>query len=360
MSLSISKLEAMLSNYQLTITAFYSMDSLCVYLHLLAVDSARPLLLYIPSNYSIDVPEGDRRPNFRLRDIRLDSSTDTVTEEYLQNRPAEAPDTENIHLEDSGEELQKTLEHGYNRPVILEEQVKNELNSIFRQLKRIRIPLRDIPYKACILSNSHLCCIRRNNELEGFHIREMAENKTKQLVVSIDLEKLFTRRATLNQDLEHVYTSIGQVLERNQHKNSRLLERLLARKEALIANTQLVQQSQGQLKIYQTGFQTLLQRLLHSEKLLHKQLIRLKHNYARRSELGGTHKAMQLDAEKSHQTGLIERQLAEINSIKQEVYMELSQIYTNQLSMALNADRTYFDTTVLLDSVLNTLSKSVL
>ena len=360
MTISIAKLESMLSNHRLVITAFYCIDSFCVYIQLLSIDSARPILLYIPSSYSIPEPDGDRRPVFRMKEIKLDSVTDTVTEEYLQNHPPDPFEMDNINLDDDEDQLQETLHHGYNRPVVLEEHVKNELNSIFRQLKRIKIPLRDIPYKACILTGSHLCCIRRNNDVEGFHLKDARQTDTKQLLVSIDLEKLFTRRASIYQDLEHVYTSIGQVLERNQTKNSLLLRRLLERKAALMSNTTIVQHQLEYLRTYQNEFQSLLKRLLTSEKILGQQLSQLKHDYARRSELGGTHGAIQLDTEKSFQTAKIQRRLTEIHSVKQGVYQELAQIYSSQLSLALNADRTYFDTTVLLDSVLKTLSKTII
>ena len=140
MTLSINKLEKMLSPKNIIVKNIYSINNLCVYLELLHLNTAETLFLYIPTKYEISV--GDRNNVYKLNYLEVDEDG-TIPADY-----ADQPDDYDMSDKydeigiDNTEDIEQSLSKKYDCPISLKNTNKNDMNEIkeiFRQLKRLKI-----------------------------------------------------------------------------------------------------------------------------------------------------------------------------------------------------------------------------
>jgi hypothetical protein len=125
MSLSISKLEKLLSRSGIIPKKYFTMDGACVYIETLILQTADVLLLYIPSKYEIRIANA---PNsFELTSVEVNEDG-TIAGDYGGNgddlevgQRYESVDLDVSTLKANGENIEDQLKRHYDQPFALKD-----------------------------------------------------------------------------------------------------------------------------------------------------------------------------------------------------------------------------------------------
>lgn len=352
MPLSLNKLERLLSTKGFIIKKYFTVKGFCVYVEVLSITNADSFLLYIPSKYEIQAEKGNN--TYKVQYIELDEDGN-IPGDYAgepDNFDLEkAYDEVDIDLsQNDGHDLVDHLEENYNRPVSLKDITKDDkkdLCDVFRQLRRFRFCVQSIRYKLAIVFKNYLCCIRRDDALECFSIRNYSNRDNRKLMVSMDLETLYAKLDTVAVDVKTVRDGIYKVLDKNQLKHSRNLTHMLEQNNDITSYSNIVYIQKEQYVTYIMRLETMLAQLGDSEKKTVEKLMALDDRYSDPS-LKGLHN----DIERTHLTSKQEIELERINTVKQEIIRTIVVLKTKQENLMLKVDKIFFDNSVMLDAIL--------
>jgi hypothetical protein len=360
MPLSINKLEKLLIGKGLLPKKFFTVDGLCVYLEVLNISNAESFMLYIPSKYEIQIHSGENVYKIEYLDITDDGNIpgDYAGEpdNFELERQYEEIDIDLDLNSKKGQDMAEHLEENYNHPLSLKDISKNDtvqLREIFRQLRRLRFCVQNLKYKLCILFKDYLCCIRRDDTFEGFLVQHLRGPMEKKLMVAIDLESLYEKFESLSIDLKIIREGVYRVLDKNQDKHIRNLQKMLEHKNDLVILSNNVTQKKTKYSQHLTRLEQLLTDLNAAEKLVLEKLLSIESRYNAETSLKGLH----TDIEKSHQISKQESELSKINAIKQELIHNILIVKTKHENLSLKIDSIVFDSNVMVDAILRNLVK---
>lgn len=359
MTLSVQKLEKLLSSHGFLVQKFFTNHSECVYIEVFSIVSANSFMLYIPAKYKIKAPEAGANV-FRL--LPLEISEDG----YIPTDYAGEPDE--IDLEEQYDEVEmsmtpdnkqnslaENLEESYNQPITLKDISKVDkkiLQEIFRQLRRLKLCVQNIKYKICIVYKNYLCCVNRHNTFEAFNIDKFREGMDElQMYITLDLETLYAKIDTVNGDIELVRQSIYRVMDKNQNNHLRHIRRLFEQNLELDAISSKISDQKQMYVSGLTKFTTLLQHLLASEKKLTKDL----NDIERRALSGGGLQGMHDDISRTHAQTRLRKELEELYNVKKDLIGNIKSLRTKYENMTLKLDNTMFDCSVMF----HTLAKNI-
>jgi len=349
MTLSINKLQKLLSSKGMIIKKIYDISGLCVYIEIMYINNADTIMLYIPSKYEISSGGGDNVHKLHYLEINDDG---TIPMNYAEN-----PDDiemenkyQEIDIDNSNnkDDIEKYLEESYNFPIELKDIDKNDINElkdIFRQLRRLKFCVQNLKYKLCIFYKYYVCCIRRDDTYECYSIENFSSNKKRNLVITIDLESLYSEINTITMDVKNIYRGIFHVLDRNQNKHVRKLQKMMEYKANFDFLSTGVIEQKIKYKNYLEKLEILLLNLLTSEKKIIDDITNIQENYANK-------KALYQDIEKSHLISKKEEELNNINQVKQDIICNILKVKSNLESLSLKVDQICFDNTVMLNTII--------
>ena len=359
MPLSLKKLEKILTGKGLLPKKFFAIHGLCVYIEVLSIANADSFMLYIPSKYDIKVPGGNEVYKARYIDITEDGN---ILGDY-------AGEPDNFDLEkqydkldiDLGpdthhDDMEGHLEENYNHPLSLKDISKDDtlkLREVFRQLRRLKFCVQSIKYKLCIMFRDYICCIRRDDTFEGFVIRNLRGPPEMKLMVSLDLETLYEKIDSVAIDIKTVREGVYNVLDKNQGKHIRNLQKILEQKNNLTAFSDVVLKKKTQYAVYLRHLEVLLANLGQSEKRNIEKLMEIEEKYGREASLKGLH----TDIERTHQVSKYETELYRINTLKQEIIRNILMVKAKHENLALKVDVLVFDNIVMMDAILKNFIK---
>ena len=243
MTLSLNKLEKLLSKRGLIPKKYFTIDGLIVYIEILSIANAASFMLYIPSKYDIEIGEGDNVFKIKYVNITEDGN--------IPNDYAGEPDNFDLDKDYDGDDIDLSpdtqhknmegyLEEKYNHPVSLKDD-KNikkdigvQLREVFRQLRRLKFCIKSLKYKLAIIFNDYLCCIRRDDTYECLFVHSSGGSDERKLMVTIDLETLYEKIDSVSIDIKTVKEGIYRVLDKNQGKHIRNIEKMLEKKNTLV------------------------------------------------------------------------------------------------------------------------------
>lgn len=355
MPLSLNKLEKILTGKGLLPKKYFIMHSMCVYIEVLSIANADSFMLYIPSKYEINVNSGDDVYKIRYIDISEDGNIPgdyagdpdnfDLEKQYNEVDIDLSPDTRNR------EDLQGRLEENYNHPVALKDISKEDtvqLREIFRQLRRLKFCVQSLKYKLCIMFKDYICCIRRDDTFEGFYVRHLRGPAERKLMVSLDLETLYDKIDSVSIDIKTVREGIYQVLDKNQSRHIRNLQKMLEQKNDLTAFSEVVLRKKTQYAQYLGKLEKLLSNLGEAERKSIEKLMEIEERYNSSVSLKGMH----TDIEKTHQIAKYETELSRINVVKQELIRNILMVKAKHENLALKVDKICFDNTIMIDAIL--------
>ena len=234
--LSLNKLEIFLSQKGFFIKKIFTISEMCVYIEIICINNADIFLLYIPSKY--DIKADGRNDVYKISYIEINvDEIDTVVKDHIEgmdNLDLEMLYDE-VNLEHKhSEDLAGHMEENYKRSITLKEITKNDscdLKDIFRQLNRLKFCTQNIKYKLSIQFKYYMICIRRDDSLDCFYIKNYPILKLqRRLMVIVDLEKLYDSIDSVELDIKTVQNSIYKILDKNQLSHSKVLKEMLEEK----------------------------------------------------------------------------------------------------------------------------------
>jgi hypothetical protein len=355
MVLSLQKLEKLLGRKGLLPKRYFTIGGMCVYIEILVIDNADIFFLYIPSKYDIKAPKDST--SFKISPIDVNENG-TIAGDY-------AGELDNVDLEKQYEEvdidinpdvrthknLEGRLVGNYNHPLSLQDVSKKDmkqLREVFRQLRRLRLCTQSLKYKLCIVFNHYLCCIRRDDTFEGFTIKGSSGNNERKLYVSIDLESLYDKLGTISLDVKTVREGVYRVLDKNQIKHTRNLQKILEHKADFVNSSKFIGKKKMKFSIYLNDLETMLEKMRVAEHEVIERIAQINDRYNSDVSIKGLY----TDIEKTHLLSKHEKRLSNITIIKQDIVLNILSVKRKLEDLSLKVDKVCFDNIVMLDAIL--------
>jgi hypothetical protein len=359
MTLSLDKLTRLLKDRSLIPKKYFVIKGLCVYIEVISITTADILMLYIPSKYEIAVRNRDDVYNIDYLEINEDG---TIPSDYAGGSEKDEMEQQYDEIDINNEityttkDISKQLEQNYNHPLSLKD-VNNAdmviLREIFRQLRRVKLSVQNIKYKLCIFYKDFICCIRRDNTFDCYSIQSFRGSSEKRLVVSIDLESMYGKLDTIQDDVRVVRNGVYAILNKNQDKHINNLTRMLELKENLTIFSENIKSKKEKYILYLNSMEALLTKLNEAETENLEKLSELDELYRNDGSVNGIH----IDMEKSRLISKYEGELSRINITKQELISTILLLKTKYEDLSLSLDNIVFDNIVMVNTIIKNMVK---
>jgi hypothetical protein len=346
MTLSINKLEKLLKKNSFLIKKKFTIDSYLVYLEVFNINNAETFLLYIPSKFKINIDSDSNTFNIKYIDIddenmfknfHKKSESSVVENDYNDCEIQLSPE--------KNEDMEKYLKDNYDHEVKLKNLNKDDiehLRDIYYQLSRLNLCVKTLKYKLSILYKNYLCCIRRDNTIECFIIKNYKQ-KQKNIYVTLDLKNLFKKIETVSNDIRIVKNGVNKILNTNQIKNTNILNNILEQKNSILLTSTKIYNKKQEYENYIIKLENLLMKINESEKKVIENIIILNSKE--------TETTLNNDIQKSHQIYNLEKKLDNINNIKQEIVKDIIILRNKQENITLEIDKILFDNNIMINII---------
>lgn len=359
MSLSINKLEKILKSNKLIPHKFYKLYGVCAFIEVFSITNADKFMIYIPSKYEFNIDNKDNV--YKIKPLSIDEDNFDVAGEY-----ANSPDRlelekkyEEIELEEEiddtkndKKDISEKLVNNYKRPINLKDMeigYKGDIKCIFRQLKRFKFCVQNLKYKLIIKYKCYLCVLHLDDSLECFFIKNCKEIEDRELLIMMDLEVFFEKINTINEDINQIRDGLQKILNKNQITHSQSLANILEKNKDFLEyyNNIEIQKNKYLNKI--NKFEELIQKIKIIEDNSNKQLEILENQKKSDTTLHG-------DIQYSHQKSKIEKEIININSMKEEIIETISLLRNKLSNITLIIDKIIFDNIVMIDKIFDNLN----
>jgi len=360
MPLSLSKLEKILTDRGLLPKKFFVINDLIVYIEIFSIINTEIFMLYIPSKYEIAISPDENVYKIRYINISEDG--------YIPDDYAGEPDNFDIEQQydkididndidsTNNRDIAEYLEENYNHPISLKDISKDDklqLREIFRQLRRLKFCVQGLKYKICIIFKNYMCYIRRDDTFEAFIAPNLQGTLEIKLIITLDLETLYEKIDSLSTDIKTIRKGIYRVLDKNQTKNLRNIEKMLEQKNDLAIFSETILRKKKQYASYLDKLEQLLTDLSKSEKRIVEKIINVQERYSSDTTVKGLHN----DIEKSHKLSKLETELSNINTVKKELVTNILNIKAIHEDLSLKIDKIFFENTVMIDAIIKNFSE---
>lgn len=343
MTLSISKLEELLSSKGYVIDKYFIMDKYCFYLQILSIHTSELFLLYIPSKYNFEV-EGDNV--YKIKYINISSPT------YGSNPNAiDIQDTYGIQNYDILEEkVEEHLESNYKHGIELSDISKDDteiIKSIFRQMKRLKYSVQNLKYKLAIFYKNYICAIRRDDSIDCFFVKNYERDEAKKLLIVADLETLYEKIDTVRDDIRVVKENIFHVLERNYGLHGKVIDKIIQNKKDMTKIPEKVLEKNRKYSSMILKLENSLNIVLERESKYIENL----------QNLENSESDIHNDINKFREISNLREELKKIEILKIEISKNILSLRERKENTILNIDKIMFDNTVMLDSIFKNFGK---
>lgn len=358
-TLSLRKLEQLLTSQGFLPKKVFADRGDCVFLEVMNIGNADTFLLYIPSKYEIQV-EGDDGV-YKLRSIELGEDGNIPTDyagepdDFEMEEKYEEIDADLSPADADHDNLVDHLESNYDHSISLRDIGKDDkdmLRNVFRQLRRLRNCVKGVKYKVAIVFKNYLCVVRRDDTMEGFMLKGYPERPDWVMMVVVDLETLYEKRAVVGLDIRTVRDAIYKVLDKNQLKHTKNLKKLLDKQQNLDAHSLVIYKSKRKFAAQLDSLYTLLERLESTEKRHIQNLMSIE---TRRTNQGV--KGFHTDIDRTNEAARVEKELDALNDVKQEILQNILSIREQQEALVLRVDKIFFETSIMLDAILRNMTE---
>jgi hypothetical protein len=345
MTLSMLKLEELLRSNGFLINKKFMIHGYAVYLEIFNINNAEIFLLYIPSKYEIYVEERTNAYKIKYIDLNEDDIENIKDKTETIDIEKEYEDINVQFSPEKGEDLEKTLKDNYANDIALKDVNKEDINSlkdILYQLSRLKLCIKNIKYKLSILYKNYLCCVKRDNTIECFIIKNYPKQDEKNIYITTDLENLFSKVGIISSEIRVVKDNVYKILNNNQIKNTILLNNILEQKKSIILSSESILNKKKELDIYILRLETLLKNVNESEKKVIEKIIK-----SNKNNIEGLHG----DIQKSHEIYRYEKEIDNMNNIKQEIVKDIIKLRNKKENLTLEIDRILFDNAIMFNLI---------
>ena len=348
MKVSLNKLERLISTKGMIVKKIFTIDKEAIYLELFNINNAEIFMLYIPSKYTIKV---DGRNNvYKIKYLELseeEKEYNDIEKDYNQIEISE----ENINIDD----LENKLKENYNKPITLHnlnKKDKENIKDIYNQLHRLQFCVQNINYKISIIYKNYLCSIKRDNSLECYIIKHFHKIDDKRIYVNIDLENFYLKIDDVSKDVHKVKNGIYKVLNSNQDKNSKILQKILEEKNNIAIYSDIISKKKKQIDEYINNLEILLEKINNKEGEIIKNITEI-NKKDKELSMRGLHD----DIQRTQEIALEEKKWVELNKIKDIIIKDMLFWKTKKQNIILMIDKIFFDNSVMLNKIISNFSK---
>ena len=351
MVLSFNKLNKFLKSKGFICKNYYVIDSACIYIEIFNINTADSIMLYIPSKYEIKI-DNELNNVYNVKFIDIDENDTNMLENFKKNEEDvdKYYDEVNVNFspENKNEDLESKLNDNYNRPINLKKKSLQKFKDIIRQLNRLKLCVQNINYKLCIINENYICFIKKDNTLDCIQVKEYNSEHIR-MMVSIDLEALYSKIGSLNQDISLLQNSVYKILNNSQIKHTNMLNSMIDKVNNISKQNNDITLKKDQINNSISELEILLNKIQSSESLLYEKIININEKY----ESDSTTKGLHTDIERIHMINKIETELKEIQTVKQEIFKNLINYKIQQQNIMLHIDQILFDNSIMINKLIN-------
>ena len=353
MTLSILKLEKLLSIKGFIPTRYFVMHSVIVYMEIISITDADTFLLYIPSKYKFSVKPA--KNVFKIKYFDVNESENNTADDYagepdehlVENTYKEIDINISPTIRDNN--IGTHLEENYKREITLSDVSNNvvkDLKDIIRQLKRFRFCVQNVKYKISIIYKNYICSIKKDDTIECFSIKKYNGKDCKKLFITVDLELLYEKMDSLLLNMSTIREGLYHILDKNHFTHTKTLQRLLDEKRSIVEFSDNEYEKKVEYEKYLKEATNMLLLINKSEKTILGQIYELNEKY-NDPKLKGLHN----DIEKAHQQSNLDGELKKIQKIKEDIVKTIFDLKIKREDTMLTVDKIMFDNSVMLDSI---------
>jgi hypothetical protein len=353
--LSLNKLENLLSSKSIIINKVFIIDNLCVYIEAICTINGNIFLLYIPSKY--DIKPDNRDDIYKISFIDDVNNVDNIVEEY-----GEQPD--NFEIEKTYNEVDMDLkienksgiagllEDNYKRPINLKDlkKDKKDLQNITRQLNRLKFCTQNIKYKIGINYKNYLSCIKKDDSIDCYMVKQYKGKSFYKLMIIVDLETFYDNMDSINMDISTIQDGIFKILDKNHLSHTRTFSKLLQEEKDIVQVMTSIYEKKKEFNNNIVKLETILENINKSEKSIFQQINETEEKYNKKD---GLHS----DIEKSHIIARFNSDLEKVINLKQEIIKIIMEIKSKKEDLFLFTDKFLFDQNVLIDTLFKNINK---
>lgn len=328
---STKKLIELITSKGLAIQAFFVIDGSVFFVEILIIKTGQTFLLYIPSKYRFDASAD--YPCYKLKYVNFSENTDKGYD-HVQDM------YENVHISpDKNDKIEEKLEDGYKHEIFISDISKDdtqELKLLNKQISRLKFCVQNLKYKLALLYKNYICCIRRDDSISTFAIKNYDRNKEKRLCVVIDLEMFYEKGDIVVEDIDKIREGVYKILDKNQKVHSEFIEKIIKNRGDMANVSTKVESDRKKYDAYMTKLENLLKVLNEAEEWFYNQ-----EAHVSRDEKGVFNKS------------ILNSEIDNINRLKEQVIQLITQIRERNDTSILSIDQIMFDNTVMFDRMLS-------
>lgn len=351
--LSLNKLQNIFYKKKLKLCRIFCIENMCTYIEVKTSTDDR-FLIYVQSKFSVPVENLGGVEIYEIDYIDVseegivrEEGGELMSEQTANSYQDISPD---IGINENSDNLETVLEESYSTDINLSEkksyEIKSELNSIFKQLNRLKLCLKSVKYKIAVITRTFICSVRRDSGLECFYTKGMRK-QPKKMYITIDLESFIIKLESVETDIYTIRNSIYNVLNVNLIKQTRLLEEMFNKKRNVQGLKEKVIKITTEYRNYENALVDLIEKSTEKENKINLEIQNIREKY----NVNKNPKFIHLDIERCHQIGKREEILGSIKRIRNEIYENLKQVRKNHENVSLTIDNIYFELSLQTDSI---------
>jgi hypothetical protein len=218
MSLSLKKIQSLLSKNGLIDQTYFAIGGTVNFIEVIIPKHAESMIIEIPSKYNVRTDDvSDSRNIFWIEPIELVESETADPDMY-----GEVDDGQDIS---NTEDIEETLSRKYDKPVpfgIIDSEHTDTIRTITKQLERLNLCTSLSVYSTSIFYKDYLVC----NESDAYRILDYKGGILYKLVPLISLADAVNTIATIDESVRLIVSNIQQVVVRNVPGHIRNLKRI--------------------------------------------------------------------------------------------------------------------------------------
>lgn len=352
--LSLNKLEKVLSANGYIIRTFFIAQEYCVYIEIVSINTADVCIVSIPKDFKFRVEHASN--TYKISYINIEDSN--TIEDYAGN--LNEGDIENkydeidiqIQSDVMDNDIEEQLQESYKRYISLQDlsvEDKTLVKDMFRQLKRLKYCVQNIPYKLVIIHNSYMCILNPNDNIHCFRIKHYSESTLRRVLVMVDLELFYKNIKTTCNNISAIRQGIFKVLDKNHITQSQYLEKLLQEKNNIALYSIGAKTNKVKYDNYTSKLTHLLQNTTDNERVILEQLY---HNQRSNEPNNASYEGIHGDISDINRKAQLDTRLRRIRKVKQDIIQKLMDITDRHEHMYLMFDKILYDNIVMMDKLM--------
>ena len=240
--MSSIKIDRILEKVKIKVISYFVSDNNDLYLEVASISHGEIFIITVPR--SINNLKTEYEITYNLRKIDKDKEEEKLNNEQTSELyPELSLKNNNLDFPLNNEDLEENLLESYRRKLNLNKnfnQTNNDTRDTIKQIERLSLLVKEIPYKLAIIYNDNFYTISENKEILSFFIKEkITKNNRHKFYVTVPLEMLIdkiekNRITDVFRDIKQIFTDTKKLLDNNQYSHIEKLSLLFEKKEDVI------------------------------------------------------------------------------------------------------------------------------